>query len=150
MFASREKEKNGWYPYHSKQEIKKEKSSKGKNVSPKEIHTFSKVKGMYNPLRRQIPPSFVVSSLVSPKQKWHVVQHKKFPKNLTITQKIRMQTLRAMNKRKLPKEMPQEKPKETMKEEVMPTQRKPNLKGRLWKMMSLVTNLPKSWVKKWI
>ena len=35
-----EKEKNGRYPYHSKQEIKKEKPLKEKNVPPKERHTF--------------------------------------------------------------------------------------------------------------
>ena len=31
----REREKNGRYPYHSKQEIKKEKFSKGNDVSPR-------------------------------------------------------------------------------------------------------------------
>ena len=36
MSITKEKEKNGRYPYHSKQEIKKEKSFKGNNVSPKE------------------------------------------------------------------------------------------------------------------
>ena len=36
MSAAKEKEKNGRYAYHSKQEIKKKKSSRGKNVSPKE------------------------------------------------------------------------------------------------------------------
>ena len=40
IFTSKEKKKNGRYPYHSKQEIKREKSSKGNNVSPKEIHFF--------------------------------------------------------------------------------------------------------------
>ena len=40
MSATKENEKNGRYPYHSKQEIKKEKSSKGKNVSPKETYFF--------------------------------------------------------------------------------------------------------------
>ena len=40
MSIAKEKEKNGRYPYHSKQEIKKEKSSKGKNVSRKERHFF--------------------------------------------------------------------------------------------------------------
>ena len=38
--TTREKEKNGRYPYHSKQEIKKEKPFKEKNVPPKERHTF--------------------------------------------------------------------------------------------------------------
>ena len=38
------RKKNGRYPYHSKQEMKKEKSSKGKNVSPKERY-FSRGKG---------------------------------------------------------------------------------------------------------
>ena len=45
MSAAKEKESNGRYPYHSKQEIKKEKSSKGKNVSPKDRHIFFKEKG---------------------------------------------------------------------------------------------------------
>ena len=40
MSLAKENEKNGRYSYHSKQEIKKEKSSKGKNVSPKERHIF--------------------------------------------------------------------------------------------------------------
>ena len=44
MSTAKANEKNGRYPYHSKQEIKKEKSSKGKNVSPKERHIFSKRK----------------------------------------------------------------------------------------------------------
>ena len=57
--TTKEKEKNGRYSYHSKQEIKKEKSSKGKNVSPKERHTFPQGKGM-NTSRRKIPPRFVV------------------------------------------------------------------------------------------
>ena len=46
MFAAREYEKNGRYPYHSKQEIKKKKSSRQKNVFPKERHTFRKVKDL--------------------------------------------------------------------------------------------------------
>ena len=33
--TTREKESNGKFPYHSKQEIKKEKPPKKKNVSPK-------------------------------------------------------------------------------------------------------------------
>ena len=44
MSTAKENEKNGRYPYHSKQEIKKEKSSKGKNVSSKERHIFSERK----------------------------------------------------------------------------------------------------------
>ena len=76
--TTREKEKNGRYPYHSKQEIKKKKPSKEKNVPPKERYTFPKEKGN-DTSRRKIPPRFVIPSLVPPKQKWHVVQHKKFP-----------------------------------------------------------------------
>ena len=102
--TAREKEKNRRYPYHSKQEIKKEKPFKEKNVTPKERHTFPKGKGR-NTSRRKIPPKFVVPHLIPPEQKWHVVQHKKFPQKLTRTQKRRMQRLRAMEKRKLPKEM---------------------------------------------
>ena len=60
----------------------------------------------------EMPPRFVIPSPVSPGQKWHVVQHNKFPKKLTITQKRRMQRQRAMEKRQLSKEMPQGKPKE--------------------------------------
>ena len=40
MSTTKENEKNGRYLYHSKQEIKKEKSFKRKNVSLKEIHFF--------------------------------------------------------------------------------------------------------------
>ena len=35
--------------------------------------------------RRKIPPRFVVFPPVSPGQKLHVVQHKKFPQKLTRT-----------------------------------------------------------------
>ena len=55
---------------------------------------------------------FVVLPLVPPEQKRHVVQHKKFPKKLTRTQKRMMQRRRAMEKRKLLEEMPLEKPYE--------------------------------------
>ena len=96
IFVAKEKEKNGRYPYHSKQEIKKEKSSKGNNASPKERHIFSERKGM-NPLRRKIPPRYVVPPFVSPRQEWHVVQHKKFPQKLIRTQKRRMQRQGAVN-----------------------------------------------------
>ena len=56
---------------------------------------------MNNPLRK-IPPRFVVPPPVSPRQKWHVVQHKKFPQKLTKTQKRRMERLGAMEKWQLP------------------------------------------------
>ena len=36
---------------------------------------------------RKIPPRFDVSPPIPPEQKWHVVQHKKFPKKVTKTQK---------------------------------------------------------------
>ena len=52
---TKEKEKNGMYPYHSKQE----KPFKRKNVSPKQRHTFPERKGK-NTSRRKIPPMFVV------------------------------------------------------------------------------------------
>ena len=54
------------------------------------------------------------------------VQHKKFPQNLTRTQKRRMQRLRAMEKRKLPEKMPLGKLKETknLREKVRPTLKK--------------------------
>ena len=70
--TAREKEKNGRYPYHSKQEIKKEKPSKENNDFPKERHTFLEGKGM-NTLRRKIPPRFVIPPLIPHEQKWHVV-----------------------------------------------------------------------------
>ena len=128
MSTAKENEKNGKYPYHSKQEIKKEKSSKGKNVPLKEKHIFSKINGV-NTLRRKIPPRFVVPPPVSPGQEWHVVQHRKFPQKLTITQKRRMQKQRAMEKRQLnevPKEAPKKKTKESekLKKEAMPSPRK--------------------------
>ena len=69
MSTAREKETNGRYPYHSKQEIKKEKSSREKDVFPKERHTFLEGKGM-NTSRRKIPPRFVVPPPISPGQKW--------------------------------------------------------------------------------
>ena len=43
---AREKQKNERYPYHSKQEMKKEKPFKEKIVPPKERHTFLEGKGM--------------------------------------------------------------------------------------------------------
>ena len=86
MSTTRENEKNGRYPYHSKQEIKKEKPFKEKNVPPKERHNFLEGKGR-NTSWRKIPSRFVVPPPVPPEQKWHVVQHKKFPQNLTITQR---------------------------------------------------------------
>ena len=55
-----------------------------------------------------------------------MVQHNKFPQKLTIIEKRRMQRLRVMEKKKLPKEMPQRKLEEAknLKEEVRPTPRK--------------------------
>ena len=81
---------------------------------------------MNNSSRWKIPPRFAGPPLVSSGQKWHVVQHKKFPQKLNITQKRMMQRQKAMEKRKLPKEMPQGKPKEVenLREEVMPTLKK--------------------------
>ena len=110
MSTTKEKGKNGRYPYHSKQEIKKEKPSKENNVFPKERHTFLEGKDM-NTSRRRIPPRYVAPSPVPPEQKWHVVQHNKFPQKLTKTQRRRMERLRAMEKSKLLEEVPQEKPR---------------------------------------
>ena len=56
--TTREKENNGRYPYYSKQEIKKDKPFKEKNVTLKERHTFLERKGK-NTLRRKIPPRFM-------------------------------------------------------------------------------------------
>ena len=64
---------------HTIQKRNKEReTSKEKDVAPKERYTFTERKGM-NPSRRKIPPRFVVPPPVPPGQKWHVVQHKKFP-----------------------------------------------------------------------
>ena len=100
---AREKENDGRYPYiktRNKKELFKEN-----NVPPKEIHTFPEGKGK-NTSRRKIPPRFVVPPPISPEQKCHVVQHKKFPQKLIRTQKRRMQRLRAMKKLQLLEEMP--------------------------------------------
>ena len=40
-----------------------------------------------NTSRRKILARFVIPPPISPRQKWHVVQHKKSPKKLTITKK---------------------------------------------------------------
>ena len=120
-----EKEWKVSMPYHSfeesKHEAKNKKFTKEKNVSPKERHVSPREKGMNDPSRRKIPQMFIVSPTISPVQKRHVVQHKKFPQMLTKTQKMRMQRQRDMEKRKLPEEMLQGKPKEAdnLKEKVM-------------------------------
>ena len=49
VFMARERENSGRYPYHLKQESKKEKSFKGNDVSSKDRHTFPKGKSMNNP-----------------------------------------------------------------------------------------------------
>ena len=69
--TTRENENNGMYPYHSKQDIKKEKTFKEKNVPPKEKHTFPEGKSR-NTLRRKIPPKCVVPPPVPLEQKWLV------------------------------------------------------------------------------
>ena len=64
-----------------------------------------------------------------------MVQYKKFPQKLTITQKKRMQRQRAMEKRKLPTEMLYGKPKqmENLKEKVMPNLEKTKSGGKATK-----------------
>ena len=103
MFAAREKGKNGRYPYHpfedSKYEAKNKNFSKGNVVSPKERHVSLRGRSMNNPTKSKMPLRFVISPTISPVQEWHVMQHKKFPQMLTITQKMRMQRQRAMEKR---------------------------------------------------
>ena len=74
LSTARENEKNERYPYHSKQETKKENPSKEKNVSLEERHAFSEGKGM-NTSRRKMPPRFIVHLPISPGQKWYMVQH---------------------------------------------------------------------------
>ena len=70
--TTRERKKNGRYPYHSfedlKQEIKKKKFSKGKNIFPKERHASSRKKGINDLSRRKKPPRFVIPHFVSPEQ----------------------------------------------------------------------------------
>ena len=72
MFVAKEREKSGRYPYQSsedsKQEIKKKKFSKEKNVSPKERHISLGEKGMNDPSRRKMPLRFIIHPLVSPRQ----------------------------------------------------------------------------------
>ena len=56
-----------------------------------------------------------------------------------------------MDKRQFLEEMPYGKLKDkNLREEVMLTPKKSNLEGRLQKMMSLVVDLLKRWMKKWI
>ena len=50
---------------------------------------------MERPMRCIIPPR------VSPGQRWHVVQHKKFPQRLSRTRKRRIQRQRAADKMQL-------------------------------------------------
>ena len=119
--------KNGRYPYHSfedsKQEAKNKKFSKENNVSSKERHVFPNKKGMNDPLRRKIPQRFIVPSTISLVQEWLIVQYRKFPQKLTITQKMRMPRQRAMEKRQLLGEMLEGNPKEVknLKEKVKPS-----------------------------
>ena len=68
VYVAKENEKNGRYPYNSKQEIKKEKPSKENNVAPKERHIFQERKSM-NTSRRKISPRFVVLPHVPPGKK---------------------------------------------------------------------------------
>ena len=43
----------------------------------------------------------IIPPRVSLSQRWHVVQHKKFPQRLSRTQKMRMQRQRAVGRRQL-------------------------------------------------
>ena len=74
VHATKEREKNGRYPYHSKQEIKKEKSSKGNNVFVKERHTFPGEKGHEQSFKEENGSKVCnPSSHLTWKKKWHVV-----------------------------------------------------------------------------
>ena len=70
VFASREKGKNGRYPYHpfedSKQEVKNKNFSEGNDVSPKERHISPRGRSLNDPGKRKMPPRFVISPSVSP------------------------------------------------------------------------------------
>ena len=94
VFATKEKGKNGRYPYHpfedSKQEAKSKNFFKGNVVSPKERHVSPRGRSMNDPAKRKMPPRFVISPLVSPGKEWHLMKHKKFPQKLTKTQRRRM------------------------------------------------------------
>ena len=67
VFVTRERKRNGNYPFHSpkdsKQEDSKKKFSKGNNIFPKERHASPRKKGMNDPSRRKMPPRFVIPSL---------------------------------------------------------------------------------------
>ena len=43
----------------------------------------------------------IIPLMVSPSQRWHVVEHKKFPQRLSKTEKRRMQRQRAVDRRQL-------------------------------------------------
>ena len=62
-------------------------------VGNKPVFSRGRIVEMERPVRCIIPPK------VSPGQRWHVVQHKKFPQRLSRTQKKRMQRQRANDKR---------------------------------------------------
>ena len=83
MSGAKERKKNDRCPYHSfeklKQEMKKKKFFKEKNVSPKERHTSLGEKGMNDYSRRKMPPRFLIPPPISPRQNFHVVKRKKFP-----------------------------------------------------------------------
>ena len=69
------------------QEGKNKKFSKENNVSSKGRHASSRKKGMNNPSRKKMLSRFIIYPTVSSVPERHVVQHKKFPQKLIITQK---------------------------------------------------------------
>ena len=64
-------------------------------VGNKPIFSRERVVEMERPMRSIILPR------VPSGQRWHVVQHKKFPSRLSRTHKMRMQRQRAVDKRQL-------------------------------------------------
>ena len=97
---------------------------------------------MDDPVKRKMPPRFVISSPVSHGKEWHLVKHKKFPQKLTRTQKRRMQRQRAMEKRQLPGEMLQGKSKvaKNLKEKVMPNLKKTKFEGKATENVESICN----------
>ena len=123
IVKKKKKENNGRYPYHSKQEIKKEKSSKKRMFLQKRDilfqgeRAFTLQEGKY--LQDWLP------LLLSHLDKSGICMHKKFPQKLIRTKKNKdVEIENYGQKATLLEEMPQGKPKETMREEVMPTLKK--------------------------
>ena len=83
----------------------------------------------------------IIPPMVSPGQRWQVVQHKKFPQRLSKTRKRRMQRQRAIDRRQLidvPVEIQEEDAMvlEKVKEGMVNSSEKKNLGGKLLRIWS--------------